>query len=167
VLLVPGFTTVADSFDTPTVEENLVQFLCAKGFDVWLLDYRASPALEPAWTQFTIDDIARHDYPTAVQAVCKATGVPQIQIVAHCVGSISLFMSRLAGGRSFGGRALHRGEERSLPELPPSAAARTARFRQLQPEAVERLEHRPASQVLPDQGALQQSRVPSPALPVS
>jgi cholesterol oxidase len=95
VLLVPGFTTVADSFDTPTVEENLVQFLCAKGFDVWLLDYRASPALEPAWTQFTIDDIARHDYPTAVQAVCKATGVPQIQIVAHCVGSISLFMSLL------------------------------------------------------------------------
>jgi cholesterol oxidase len=97
VLLVPGFTTVASSFDTPTVRRNLVQFLCEKGFDVWLLDYRASPAFEPAWSAFTIDDIARRDYPAAVRAVCQATGSPQVQIVAHCVGSISLFMSLLDG----------------------------------------------------------------------
>jgi choline dehydrogenase-like flavoprotein len=97
VLLVPGFTTVASSFDTPTVKKNLVQFLCDKGFDVWLLDYRASPAFEPAWSAFSIDDIARRDYPAAVRAVCQATGAPKVQIVAHCVGSISLFMSLLDG----------------------------------------------------------------------
>ena len=96
VLLVPGFTTVASSFDTPTVETNLVQYLCAKGFDVWLLDYRASPAFAPAWGAFTIDDIARRDYPAAVREVYEQTG-RQVQIVAHCVGSISLFMSLLDG----------------------------------------------------------------------
>jgi cholesterol oxidase len=95
VLLVPGFTTVASSFNTPTVETNLVQYLCDAGFDVWLLDYRASPAFTPAWGAFTIDDIARRDYPAAVREVYKRTDGRQVQIVAHCVGSISLFMSLL------------------------------------------------------------------------
>ena len=97
VLLVPGFTTVASSFDTATVETSLVQYLCAAGFDVWLLDYRASPAFPPAWQAFTIDDIARRDYPAAVRKVYERTGKRQVQIVAHCVGSIALFMSLLDG----------------------------------------------------------------------
>jgi cholesterol oxidase len=97
VMLVPGFTTVASSFDTPTVDKNLVQFLCEHGWDVWLFDYRASPAFPPAWTAFTIDDIARRDYPAGVQEVLSRTGAAQVQIVAHCVGSISLFMSLLDG----------------------------------------------------------------------
>jgi cholesterol oxidase len=97
VLLVPGFTTVASSFDTMTVETSLVQYLCGAGYDIWLLDYRASPAFPPAWRAFTIDDIARRDYPAAVRKVYEGTGNRQVQIVAHCVGSISLFMSLLDG----------------------------------------------------------------------
>jgi cholesterol oxidase len=97
VLLVPGFTTVASSFDNVTVETSLVQYLCRHGFDVWLLDYRASPAFPPAWRPFTIDDIARRDYPAAVQEVYGRTGNRRVQIVAHCVGSISLFMALLDG----------------------------------------------------------------------
>lgn len=97
VLLVPGFTTVASSFDSGTVETSLVQYLCRHGFDVWLLDYRASPAFAPAWRPFTIDDIARRDYPAAVQKVYRCAGNRRVQIVAHCVGSISLFMSLLDG----------------------------------------------------------------------
>src|SRR5439155_22560374 len=96
VLLVPGFTTTASSFDTPTVETSLVGYLWREGFDVWLLDYRASPAFLAAWKPFTIDDIALRDYPAAVRAVHKETG-QKVQIVAHCVGSISLFMSLLEG----------------------------------------------------------------------
>ena len=97
VLLVPGFTTVASSFDNGTVETSLVQYLCRHQFDVWLLDYRASPAFPPAWRSFTIDDIARRDYPAAVQEVYQRTGNRRVQIIAHCVGSISLFMSLLDG----------------------------------------------------------------------
>jgi len=120
VLLVPGFTTVAASFDTPTVRRNLVQFLRDEGFDVWLLDYRASPAFEPAWSQFTIDDIARRDYPQAVRKVCEVTKSRQIQIVAHCVGSISLFMSLLSGELD--------GLVRSVVASQVSAYVRVARF---------------------------------------
>jgi cholesterol oxidase len=97
VLLVPGFTMVAESFNPPTVETGLVQYLSAKGFDVWLLDYRASPAVPAVWTSFTLDDIARRDYPAAVRVVYERTGGKKVQIVAHCVGSVSLFMSLLDG----------------------------------------------------------------------
>jgi cholesterol oxidase len=120
VLLVPGFTTVAASFDAPTVRKSLVQFLCDAGFDVWLLDYRASPAFEPAWSAFTIDDIARRDYPAAVRAVCAETKSPQVQIVAHCVGSISLFMSLLGGELD--------GLVRSVVASQVSAHVKVARF---------------------------------------
>src|SRR5262249_16013838 len=49
------------------------------------------------WTSFTIDDVARRDYPAGVEEVLSRTGAAQVQIVAHCVGSISLFMSLLDG----------------------------------------------------------------------
>ena len=39
------------------------------GFDVWLFDYRASPDLKSARTRFTIDDVAREDWPTAIAKV--------------------------------------------------------------------------------------------------
>jgi len=97
VMLVPGFTTTASSFATPTVRTNLVEYLCQRGnFNVWLLDYRASPAYAPAWSSFTLDDIAKRDYPAAVARVLEETGARKIQIVAHCVGSISLMMALLA-----------------------------------------------------------------------
>ncbi len=97
VMLVPGFGITAASFDTPTVETNLVRYLCERHFDVWLLDYRGSPAVPAAWTSFSIDDIARRDYPAAVQKVLECTNRNQVKIVAHCFGSVSLFMSLLDG----------------------------------------------------------------------
>lgn len=97
VMLVPGFPVAASSFDAPTVDTSLVQYLSRKDFDVWLLDYRATPAAPAAWTSFTIDDIARRDYPAAVREVLNRSGADKVQIVAHCLGSVSLFISLLDG----------------------------------------------------------------------
>lgn len=97
VILSPGFSVSASSFATGTVGTNLVDYLRDHGYDVWLLDYRASSDFAAAGTAFTIDDIARRDYPAAVDFVRSIAGVEQVQVVAHCVGSMSLLMSLLAG----------------------------------------------------------------------
>ncbi len=96
VLLSPGFGVAASSFRTDTVKVNIVDYLCDHGYDVWLLDYRASPAYPSASQPFTIDDIALRDYPAVVQTVRVVTRRPDIQAVVHCIGSLSFFMSLLS-----------------------------------------------------------------------
>jgi choline dehydrogenase-like flavoprotein len=100
VLLAPGFSVKASSFAADTVARNLVEELCAADYDVWLFDYRASadsgnPVDPPK--PFTIDDIAQHDWPAAVDFVRAQTGAESVQAMAHCVGSMSLLMALSAG----------------------------------------------------------------------
>jgi cholesterol oxidase len=79
------------------VDTNLVEYLVRAEYDVWLLDYRASSGFAAAGTDFSIDDVAVRDYPAAVNAVLRESRVEKIQVVAHCVGSMALLMSLLAG----------------------------------------------------------------------
>lgn len=100
VLLAPGFSVRASSFAADTVQGNLVDALMAAGYDVWLFDYRASAdSGSPigAGHPYSIDDIATVDWPAAVDSVRRATGAPSVQVVAHCVGSMSLLMALLRG----------------------------------------------------------------------
>ena len=41
VILAPGFSVKASSFAIDTVDQNLVEYLTARSYDVWLFDYRA------------------------------------------------------------------------------------------------------------------------------
>ncbi len=97
VLLSPGFGTSVAAFTIDTVDTNLPEFLFAHGYDVWLLDYRASPALESASQSFDIDLVATRDYPAAIGKVREITRKPSVQVVAHCVGSMAFLMSLAAG----------------------------------------------------------------------
>src|SRR5688572_8300495 len=69
VILSPGFGTSGRAFNLDTVMTTLPEYLFANEYDVWILDYRASPELPSASTQFTLDDIATYDYPAAVELV--------------------------------------------------------------------------------------------------
>jgi choline dehydrogenase-like flavoprotein len=100
LVLAPGFSVRASSFATPTVEENLAESLVAQGYDVWLFEYRASADAgndteHPP--EFTIDDIARYDWPAAIARIRKVSGADSVQAIAHCVGSMSLLMGIGAG----------------------------------------------------------------------
>ncbi len=97
VILAPGFGMAASSFLATTIKKNLVEFLVENGYDVWLFDYRASIHLQRAATsRFTLDDIAQQDWPDGVAAVRRLAGdVPDVQVVAHCVGSVTLLMALL------------------------------------------------------------------------
>src|SRR5581483_9410751 len=97
VVLAPGYGNKARAFALPTVHTNFVEFLGANGYDGWLLDYRSSPALPSARTQFTVDDIATRDWSAAIDTVRRETGAESVQALAHCVGGLSLFMALGAG----------------------------------------------------------------------
>ena len=97
VMLAAGFGMSSTSFAIDTVETNLAEHLVQEGYDVWLFDYRASIDLPSAWTSFTLDDVARRDWPTAVAEVRRVTGAPSVQALGHCVGSATLLMALATG----------------------------------------------------------------------
>ncbi|HJV68252.1 alpha/beta fold hydrolase, partial [Ideonella sp.] len=99
VILAPGFSVKASSFAADTVEQNLVEFLCAQGYDTWLFDYRASSDSGSPLKPYSIDDVAALDWPAAVDFVRQAAQVDDVQAIAHCVGSMSLLMALLRGMR--------------------------------------------------------------------
>jgi pimeloyl-ACP methyl ester carboxylesterase len=97
LILAPGYGNAARAFAIDTVPKNWIQYLGEHGYDVWLLDYRASPDLASSYTQFTVDDIAMRDWPAAVDTIRRETGQDEIQAMGHCVGGLSLFMA-IGGG---------------------------------------------------------------------
>lgn len=94
VILVHGAGVRAELF-RPPVERTLVDALIDEGWDVWLLNWRASIDLEP--TSWTLDDAAAYDHPAAVRYVLDATGAETTRAVIHCQGSTSFMMSAVAG----------------------------------------------------------------------
>lgn len=98
VLCLHGLGVSSEIFSTDMIPTNLVEFLYAHGYDVWLLDNRSSTAFpDIASRAASGDDIARHDYPAAVQVVLEHTGARDLQVVAHCYGSTTWVMSMLSG----------------------------------------------------------------------
>jgi cholesterol oxidase len=100
VVLAPGFSVRASSFATTTVDENLVEYLVARDYDVWLFDYRASGDSGNPTRRvrpFTIDDIAQYDWPAALAKIREVSGKETVQAMAHCVGSLSLLMGLACG----------------------------------------------------------------------
>ena len=97
VILSPGFGTSALAYTLDTTDTNFPEYLYEHGYDVWVLDYRASPALPSGSTQFSLDDIATYDYPAAVEKVRAQAGAQSVQIMAHCVGSLTMLMALSLG----------------------------------------------------------------------
>lgn len=98
VLLAPGFGMSASSYLADTTDQNLTEFLYVRGYDVWLFDYRAGIELPSAKRlDFTFDDVALEDWPLAVEKVRNVTGEETVQLLGHCMGSMSIQMALLGG----------------------------------------------------------------------
>ena len=97
VILAHGMASSSWMWAIDTIETNLVEFLAARDYDVWLLDWRASIALPSAASAYTLDDVATHDWPAAVAEVRRETGAADVQVVNHCIGSLTFHMAMLAG----------------------------------------------------------------------
>ena len=69
VLLVHGAGVRAEIF-RPPLERTLVDALLDDGFDVWMINWRASIDLRPvAWT---LDEAAAYDYPAGVRLILQS-----------------------------------------------------------------------------------------------
>jgi choline dehydrogenase-like flavoprotein/pimeloyl-ACP methyl ester carboxylesterase len=93
ILLLHGFGQSSLSFAGKMKGPNLVQHLCAHGYDVWLLDHRTSTALPSSRGRFTLDDVAELDIHDAIDVVCKKSGKDKIAVLGHCMGGASLMMA--------------------------------------------------------------------------
>ena len=97
VLLAHGTVVNRGNFLIPG--SNLGQHLANQGFDVWLMEYRGDrssvPPDESTWTrgEWTVDDIARHDVPAALDHVLKATGQDRVLWVGHSLGGVLGYIS--------------------------------------------------------------------------
>jgi hypothetical protein len=85
------------SFCLDTTDRSLVEHLGQRGWDVWCLDWRSSPDLPAHLSPYTMADVARWDWPSAVAAVREATGAPQVAVFAHCLSSVALHLALLRG----------------------------------------------------------------------
>ena len=97
VMLAHGLGVSGRIFTLDTVETNLVELLCAAGFDVWNLESRASIDLPTSQSLFTLDQVAQYDYPAALAQILEVTKAAAVQVVAHCFGASTFTMSMLGG----------------------------------------------------------------------
>jgi cholesterol oxidase len=99
VLLAHGLGVSSRIFSTDLIETNLLEYLTAHQYDVWLLDFRSSIALAASRSQYTADDVVMKDWPAVIANVRAKTGASEIQVVAHCYGALTFSMALLAGLR--------------------------------------------------------------------
>jgi cholesterol oxidase len=97
VMLVHGLGVSSSMFSIDTIDTNLVEYLYANEYDIWLLDYRSSIELAASKTTYTGDDVALKDYPAAVNKIREITNTETIQVIVHCFGATTFFMAMLAG----------------------------------------------------------------------
>jgi pimeloyl-ACP methyl ester carboxylesterase len=97
VILAPGTAMSGLCFLTDTTEQSFGEFLAEEGFDVWLFDWRTSPYLVAHDQAYTFDEVARYDWPAAVQHVRRETGADQVSVLAHCLSSPCMMLSLVRG----------------------------------------------------------------------
>ncbi len=97
IILCHGLGVSSRIFSTDTIDTNLVEYLVAHSYDVWLLDFRVSIDLPASQLPSDGDQIAKYDYPEAVNYVRQVTGASSVQMLVHCYGATTFFMAMLAG----------------------------------------------------------------------
>ncbi len=79
----------------PPSSPTVAQFLSDAGYDVWLMNWRASIEFEA--NRWTLAQAAVNDYRPATDLVLNATGAKSLKAVIHCQGSTSFMMAIVAG----------------------------------------------------------------------
>jgi cholesterol oxidase len=94
VLLLHGASSTSRMYNSDLVPRSLAECLMDEGFDVFLCDLRFSSEL---YSRAVCCDDMIADVDACIQTILRETGKSSVQVVAHCIGSMTLFMSLLSG----------------------------------------------------------------------
>ncbi|MET0207933.1 MAG: GMC family oxidoreductase N-terminal domain-containing protein, partial [Burkholderiaceae bacterium] len=95
VLMLHGYSASGTTFAHHSVQPGPAKLLWDAGHDVWIADMRTSAGLPTATLPWTFEEAAFNDIPLAVDRVLRETGRAQLQVFAHCMGSVMLHMALL------------------------------------------------------------------------
>ncbi len=87
--------------DTLPDHDNFATWLCERGYDVWLLDWRASCKVQ--MSQFDLDVASVVDYAAALDVLQQAyhkVGMPPVSLIGHCMGANSILQALMTGAIS-------------------------------------------------------------------
>ena len=116
VLMIHGYSASGTTFAHPTLEPGLMKHLTGEHRrDVWILDMRSSCGMPTANEGWVFEDMGYEDIPVAVDHLCRVTGHPQIDLVAHCMGVAMLFMG-LLGVHDPSAKRQHETARAALPQ---------------------------------------------------
>jgi choline dehydrogenase-like flavoprotein/pimeloyl-ACP methyl ester carboxylesterase len=133
ILLLHGFAQSSCAFVNEDMDEDLVCHLHRDGYDVWLLDYRHSIALQSSRELRDLDEAARYDVKRAIETILRhynskpefsAPNNPlaSVTVFGHCMGAVLVSMAALSG-RLVHGEGPHAGQSMIkaavLSQVPP------------------------------------------------
>ncbi len=96
ILLIHGYSTSSSTFAHEATHSGLAGYLWTRGHDVWLVDLRTSSAREEvAMHDWSFENIAEYDIPCAINTILQNTDETQLDVFAHCMGSVMLWMGLL------------------------------------------------------------------------
>lgn len=95
LLMIHGYSASGTTFAHHSVDPGPARLMHEAGWDVWILDMRTSAGMPTARLPWTFEECALNDIPVAIDAVRRATGFEQIDVLAHCMGSVMLHMALL------------------------------------------------------------------------
>jgi choline dehydrogenase-like flavoprotein len=103
VLLIHGMGAGGNSYTLPCLDaeaDSLITALRKRLREVWVLDVRSSIANEAgrhsdASQHWLAERIASTDIPQAFDIIRRETGQPQLDVFAHCMGAVMLWMAVL------------------------------------------------------------------------
>lgn len=95
IALIHGYSASGSTFTHEAIPRPLALHLWEDGYDVWVLDLRTSAGMPSAVLPWHFEDAALADLPVAFAFIKAATGQPQVDVFAHCIGAVMLSMALL------------------------------------------------------------------------
>jgi choline dehydrogenase-like flavoprotein/pimeloyl-ACP methyl ester carboxylesterase len=96
VVMIHGYSASGTTFAHAAVKPNMAEHFCGRHRDVWILDLRTSSGMPTARHPWAFEDAALADIPAAIDAICRETRWPSVDVFAHCMGAAMFSMAVLA-----------------------------------------------------------------------